>query len=120
MAGLRKICTWNVLNDLRPEKQLFFIDIEGAEMDLLDPGVCERFTDLTYSWSCISHAILAMGSKRRSVAGLRRATISSADNKRTGRSELLQTGTSGKDDFTKMKWFGRLMNSGQVIRSGFG
>jgi hypothetical protein len=38
---IRKICTWNALNDLRPEKQLLFIDIEGAEMDLLDPGKCD-------------------------------------------------------------------------------
>lgn len=38
---IRKICTWNALNDLRPEKQLLFIDIEGAEMGLLDPGKCD-------------------------------------------------------------------------------
>jgi hypothetical protein len=38
---IRKICTWNVLNDLRSEKQLLFVDIEGAEMDLLDPGECD-------------------------------------------------------------------------------
>jgi len=38
---IRNICTWNVLNDLRSGKQLLFIDIEGAEMDLLDPGECD-------------------------------------------------------------------------------
>jgi hypothetical protein len=38
---IHKICTWNVLNDLRSGKQLLFVDIEGAEMDLLDPDACE-------------------------------------------------------------------------------
>jgi hypothetical protein len=38
---IRKTCTWNVLNDLRSEKQLLFIDIEGAEVDLLDPRKCD-------------------------------------------------------------------------------
>jgi len=38
---IRKICTWNVLNDLRSEKQLLLVDIEGAEMDLLDPVECD-------------------------------------------------------------------------------
>ena len=38
---IRKTCAWNVLNDLRSEKQLLFIDIEGAELDLLDPGECD-------------------------------------------------------------------------------
>ena len=38
---IRKICTWNVLNDLRSEKQLLFVDIEGAEINLLDPGECD-------------------------------------------------------------------------------
>jgi hypothetical protein len=40
---IRKICTWNVLNNLRSEKQLLFVDIEGAERDLLDPGKCDAF-----------------------------------------------------------------------------
>jgi hypothetical protein len=38
---IHKICTWKVLNDLRSEKHLLFVDIEGAEMDLLDPGACD-------------------------------------------------------------------------------
>jgi hypothetical protein len=38
---IRDICTWNVLNDLRSQKQLLFVDIEGAEMDLLDPAKCD-------------------------------------------------------------------------------
>jgi hypothetical protein len=37
---IRKICTWKVLNGLRSEKQLLFVDIEGAEMGLLDPREC--------------------------------------------------------------------------------
>jgi hypothetical protein len=32
---IRDICAWSVLNELRSEKQLLFVDIEGAEMDLL-------------------------------------------------------------------------------------
>ncbi|HEV3210251.1 MAG TPA: hypothetical protein VGY91_08290 [Chthoniobacterales bacterium] len=46
---IRDICTWNVLNELRSEKQLLFVDIEGAEMDLLDPCECEalRRSDVT-------------------------------------------------------------------------
>ena len=38
---IRNICTWNVLNDLRSGKQLLFIDIEGAELDLLNPDECD-------------------------------------------------------------------------------
>ena len=38
---IRNICTWNALDDLRSGKQLLFIDIEGAEMDLMDPGKCD-------------------------------------------------------------------------------
>jgi hypothetical protein len=38
---IHDICTWNVLNDLRSEKQLLFVDIEGAERDLLDPSECD-------------------------------------------------------------------------------
>jgi len=38
---IRKICTWNVLNDLQSEKQLLFVDIEGAEINLLDPDECD-------------------------------------------------------------------------------
>jgi hypothetical protein len=37
---IRKTCTWNLLNDLQCEKQLLFVDIEGAEIDLLDPDEC--------------------------------------------------------------------------------
>src|SRR6516225_2660772 len=79
-----------------------------------------RFVDLIYSWRRISRATWAMKSKRRSVAGLRQAMIFSGDNERTDRSGLPRTGTSGTNDFPKRKWFGRLMNSGQAIRSGFG
>src|SRR6516165_9454119 len=45
---IRNICTWNVVNTLRSEKQLLFIDIEGAEIDLLDPSKCDalRRTDI--------------------------------------------------------------------------
>jgi hypothetical protein len=38
---IRDRCTWNVLNDLQSDKLLLFVDIEGAEMDLLDPGRCD-------------------------------------------------------------------------------
>jgi hypothetical protein len=38
---IHEICTWNVLNELRSEKQLLFVDIEGAERDLLDPSECD-------------------------------------------------------------------------------
>ena len=38
---IRNICTLDILNGLRSKKQLLFIDIEGAEMDLLDPGKCD-------------------------------------------------------------------------------
>jgi hypothetical protein len=38
---IHNICTWNVLNALRSGKQLFFIDIEGAEIELLDPDKCD-------------------------------------------------------------------------------
>ena len=38
---IHNICTWKVLNDLRSEKQLLFVDIEGAEINLLDPGECD-------------------------------------------------------------------------------
>jgi hypothetical protein len=39
---VRNICTWKVLDHLRSEKQLWFVDIEGAETDLLDPGGMRR------------------------------------------------------------------------------
>ena len=38
---IRDRCTWNVLNDLQSDKLLLCGDIEGAEMDLLDPGRCD-------------------------------------------------------------------------------
>ena len=41
---VRNICTWKVLNDLRSEERLLLIDIEGAEIDLLDPGECDAFS----------------------------------------------------------------------------
>jgi precorrin-6B methylase 2 len=37
---IRETCTWSTLNDLPGEKQLLFVDIEGAEIDLLDPVEC--------------------------------------------------------------------------------